>query len=93
MVGDLEATPLQWAARSGHVQMVTFLHKKGANLLIKDAQGYNALHLAVHAGHLMMIVYLISIGIDVDCRDTMNRTPLMWSRDARIDSKWVDVTG
>lgn len=36
-----------------------------------DAQGYNALHLAVHAGHLMMIVYLISIGLDVDGRDTM----------------------
>ncbi|KAJ3307170.1 Palmitoyltransferase Hip14 [Kappamyces sp. JEL0829] len=78
-IGDLIATPLHWAARSGHVQMVTLLYKKGANLHIKDAQGYNALHLAVHAGHLMMIVYLVSIGVDVDSRDTMNRTPLMWS--------------
>ncbi len=53
------------------MQIITLLYKKGANIHLMDAQGYNALHLAVHAGHLMMIVYLISIGLDVDGRDTM----------------------
>lgn len=77
--GDLIATPLHWAARAGHVQIVTLLFRRGADLFVQDAQGYNALHLAVHAGHLMMIVYLITIGIPVDSRDTMGRTPLMWS--------------
>ena len=65
------ATPLHWAARAGHVQMVTLLYKKGADITLMDAQGYNALHLAVHAGHSMMIVYLISIGLEVDSRDSM----------------------
>ena len=73
------ATPMHWAARSGHVQMVTLLLKRGASKNMLDSQGYNALHLAVHAGHLMMIVYLLSIGFDVDGRDAMSRTPLMWS--------------
>jgi palmitoyltransferase len=77
--GDLVATPFHWAARSGHTQMVTLLYKRNANLYMKDSQGYNALHLAVHAGHPMMIVYLLAIGMEVDTRDTMQRTPLMWS--------------
>ncbi|KAI8893637.1 hypothetical protein BC833DRAFT_278272 [Globomyces pollinis-pini] len=59
--------------------MVTLLFKRGANITLKDSQGYNALHLAVHAGHAMMIVYLLSIGMDVNSRDSMQRTPLMWS--------------
>jgi palmitoyltransferase len=78
-LGDLVATPFHWAARSGHTQMVTLLYKRNANLYKKDSQGYNALHLAVHAGHSMMIVYLLAIGMEVDTRDTMQRTPLMWS--------------
>ncbi|EGF80198.1 hypothetical protein BATDEDRAFT_6965, partial [Batrachochytrium dendrobatidis JAM81] len=44
-----------------------------------DGQGYNALHLAVHAGHLMMIVLLISLGVDVDALDSLQHTPLMWA--------------
>ncbi|KAJ3376992.1 hypothetical protein HDU80_003530, partial [Chytriomyces hyalinus] len=59
--------------------MTTFLIKKGADPNIYDKQGYNALHLAAHAGHSMMIVYLITTGMDVDCLDTMGRTSLMWS--------------
>lgn len=59
--------------------MITLLFKRGADILAYDSQGYNSLHLAVHAGHAMMIVYLISIGIPVDSRDSVQRTPLMWS--------------
>ena len=44
--GDLMATPLHWAARAGHVQMVTYLYMKGADPYLRDTQGYNALHLA-----------------------------------------------
>ncbi|KAJ3102928.1 Palmitoyltransferase zdhhc17, partial [Phlyctochytrium bullatum] len=77
--GELMATPLQWASRSGHIQMVTLLIHKGSNPLIKDNQGYNALHLAAHAGHSMMLIYLVAIGVDVDSPDTMGRTALMWT--------------
>ncbi|KAJ3190692.1 Palmitoyltransferase zdhhc13 [Irineochytrium annulatum] len=77
--GELMATPLQWASRNGHIQMVTFLFKKGADPLIRDNQGYNSLHLAAHAGHSMMITYLVAVGVDVDAPDTMGRTALMWA--------------
>jgi palmitoyltransferase len=77
--GDLLATPLHWASRAGHIEVVTLLYRKGSNLTLLDSQQYNALHLAVHAGQAMMIVYLLAIGIPVDSRDGMQRTPLMWS--------------
>ncbi|KAI8611832.1 ankyrin repeat-containing domain protein [Chytriomyces sp. MP71] len=79
MGGDLLSSPLQWAARSGQIQMATYLMKRGANPNLFDKQGYNTLHLAAHAGHAMMIVYLISMGMDVDILDTMGRTSLMWA--------------
>jgi len=77
--GDLLATPLHWATRSGHLQMVTLLRKYQANPNIVDNQGYNALHLAIHGGYPMLALYLISLGMDVDCLDPMDRTPLMWA--------------
>ncbi|TPX35219.1 hypothetical protein SmJEL517_g02321 [Synchytrium microbalum] len=76
--GDLQATPLHWAARTGHVQMVTFLWKKGADPTKYDNQGYNALHLAAHEAHPMMMVFLISIGMDVDSSDQHGRSGLVW---------------
>jgi palmitoyltransferase len=77
--GDLLATPLHWAARSGHLQMVTLLYKHHADPSVVDNQGYNALHLAIHGGYPMLALYLISLGMDVDTLDPMERTPLMWS--------------
>ena len=59
--------------------MVDYLRKKGSNPALKDNQGYNALHLAAHAGHTFMIVYLLAAGMDVDEGDLMGRTALMWS--------------
>jgi ankyrin repeat protein len=58
--------------------MVTFLYQKGARLDVVDSQGYNILHLAAHAGHSMLIAYLLALGIDVDAPDAMGRTALMW---------------
>ncbi|KAG4090815.1 ankyrin repeat-containing domain protein [Neocallimastix lanati (nom. inval.)] len=77
--GDLLATPLHWAARSGHLQMVTLLYRHHANPNIIDNQGYNALHLAIHGGYPMLALYLISLGMEVDALDPMERTPLMWA--------------
>ncbi|ORX55907.1 hypothetical protein BCR36DRAFT_581063 [Piromyces finnis] len=77
--GDLMATPLHWAARSGHLQMVTLLVKHHADPSIIDNQGYNALHLSVHGGYPMLALYIISLGVDVDSLDPMERTPLMWA--------------
>ncbi|KXS20428.1 ankyrin [Gonapodya prolifera JEL478] len=76
--GDLVATPLHWATRSGYMQMVTLLIQNGANPNERDNQGYNAMHLAAHGGHSMLLLYLVAYGMEVDTLDTMGRTPLMW---------------
>lgn len=78
-LGDLKATPLHWAARTGLVNMVHLLYKRGADPNIKDGQGYNSLHLATHGGHVMMVVYLLSIGLEVDSVDEYGRSSLMWA--------------
>ncbi len=59
--------------------MVTFLLARGANPSLFDAQGYNALHLAAHAGHNFMLAYLVAAGMAVDGPDSMGRTALMWT--------------
>lgn len=49
--GELETTPLNWAARSGHVQMCVLLIQSGADPLQTDIEGFSTLHLAAMFGH------------------------------------------
>lgn len=89
------ASPLHWASRSGHIQIVTLLLKFGADLQSKDKQGYNALHLAVHAGFGLMVIYLISFQSDKDLDDelplsdsiTINDQERNWPTSIDIDSR------
>lgn len=37
--GVLSSTPLHWASRHGHLQMVALLIKNGANWTLKDVEG------------------------------------------------------
>ncbi|KAJ3227162.1 Palmitoyltransferase zdhhc13 [Clydaea vesicula] len=76
--GQLSATPLHWAARAGHIHMVTILLKNGADPTLFDGQGYNALHLAAHAGHHLLMLYLNAIGMDWNTPDSASRTCLHW---------------
>lgn len=67
-----------WAARSGILDVVSLLCKKGGNPNLYDSQGYNALHLAAHGAHYFMILYLVACqGMDLDSLDSMGRTSLM----------------
>lgn len=77
--GDLKATPLQWAAREGHLRVVELLHQYGANLHFTDSQGYNSLHVTVHGKKPDMLLLLLALGGNVDSRDSYGRTPLMWA--------------
>ncbi|KAG5460471.1 MAG: ankyrin repeat-containing domain protein, partial [Olpidium bornovanus] len=77
--GQLMATPLHWACRNGQIQTATLLIKAGANPNLRDSQGYNALHLAVHSTSAMLVLYLVKVGMDVDSRDALGHTPLMWA--------------
>eukprot|EP00051_Salpingoeca_urceolata_P028167 m.485374 g.485374 ORF g.485374 m.485374 type:complete len:609 (+) comp23794_c0_seq1:61-1887(+) len=77
--GELMASPLQWATRQGHLEMVVLLIQRGADPSIRDIQGFNSLHLAAQFGHTMLCAYFIAKGMDVDTRDNDGHTPLMWA--------------
>lgn len=85
--GDLKSTPLQWAARQGHLATVVLLIKRGADTSVFDCEGCNVLHLAAQFGHTAIVAYLVAKGMDIDAPDCNGMTALMWSsyRVAKVD--------
>ncbi|CEJ00496.1 Putative Palmitoyltransferase [Rhizopus microsporus] len=78
--GELQATPLHWATRQGRLAAVHRLIREGADPSKRDSQGFNALHLAVHSSHAMLVLYLLYLDMDVDVTDDVGgHTPLMWA--------------
>ncbi|CCE86042.1 Piso0_005687 [Millerozyma farinosa CBS 7064] len=88
--GELRATPLHWACRNGLVYVVDYLlQHANADVSLRDAQSYNALHLAVHSSNIMLIIYLVynycgnsqsrGEGLYIDEPDAFDRTPLCWA--------------
>lgn len=75
--GDLNSTPLHWAIRQGHLQMVIQLMRYGADPSLPDGEGYRALHLAVLFQHMPIAAYLMAKGQEVDLPDTNGQTSLM----------------
>lgn len=75
--GTLIATPMHWAARSGHLEMCVFLVNCKADANIQDNQGFNSLLVAVHSGNMLLVIYFLAQGIDVDSCDKLRRTPLV----------------
>lgn len=85
--GDLKSTPLQWAVRQGHLQMVVLFMKRNADPNIFDLEGCNALHLAAQFGHTAIVAYLVAKGMNIDQPNANGMTPLMWSayRVSKVD--------
>ncbi|ORY00676.1 ankyrin, partial [Basidiobolus meristosporus CBS 931.73] len=88
--GDLKASPLQWACRQGLLDVVRYLIENGADPTLKDAQGFNSLHLSVHSSNPLLVLYMIAIGMDINCTDDQGHTPLMWAA-YQGDSYSVDI--
>lgn len=84
--GELESTPLNWASRSGHIQMVVYLLKNGANPLTYDVEGFSTIHLSTMFGHSIVTSYLLAKGLDPDMKDKNGVTPLMFAAQ-RIHSR------
>ncbi|EGD72125.1 hypothetical protein PTSG_11551 [Salpingoeca rosetta] len=87
--GELQATPLHWAIRQGHMRVVVLLVKGGANTAFKDAQGYNPLHVASQFGFMNIAAYLVARGADVNAKDNNGRTPLIWAATKAFSSDLI----
>lgn len=79
-------TPLDEAVLKGHIKIVKFLVKKGAELNPKDLEPQSGetkpkespLQLAVEGGHLEVVDFLLEKEANVDCGDSdSNPTPLI----------------
>ncbi|KAI6898387.1 palmitoyltransferase akr1, partial [Hortaea werneckii] len=78
--GDAQATPVLWASKRCHLQVVALLLANGADPLVKDDQGYNLLHSATLDGNVFQLVLLLhQPDIFVDVRDSQGHTSLMWA--------------
>ncbi|XP_056630446.1 palmitoyltransferase Hip14 [Diorhabda sublineata] len=77
--GELQATPLHWATRQGHLDAVVILMNAGADSTIRDAEGCSCIHLAAQFGHTALVAYFIARGVSPDLVDRVGMTPLMWA--------------
>ena len=69
-------SPLHWAVRSGHVDVVRLLLDRGAALDVKGSRRMTPLHWAVIRGHVDVVRLLLDRGAALDVRDLEGRTPL-----------------
>ena len=78
--GDAEATPVLWASKRCHLQVVSLLLAHGADPLLRDDQGYNLLHSATLDGNVYQLVLLLHHpDLPVDVPDAQGHTSLMWA--------------
>ncbi|XP_067656244.1 serine/threonine-protein phosphatase 6 regulatory ankyrin repeat subunit B-like [Haliotis asinina] len=78
--GEMKVTPLLVTASHGHRHVFEFLISKGANASLVAVNGGNILHAASEGGHEELVKCILSQNIvDVNSRDKMGRTPVMWA--------------
>jgi palmitoyltransferase ZDHHC13/17 len=78
--GNLPATPLQWAARKGLIDIMDLLIQHGANPRLVDSQDFSCAHSVTHSSDYWALLYILcQPDIAVDERDNMGLTPLHWA--------------
>jgi ankyrin len=69
-------SPLQVAAKAGHLPIVAMLLEMGARINHKDSEGKTALIYASEQGHSAVVSHLLSTGADINAADKEGLTPL-----------------
>lgn len=77
--GELNATPLHWATRQGHLGACVQLMQAGADPSLRDSEGCSCIHIAAQFGHTAILAYFIARGVPCDLQDRGGMTALMWS--------------
>ncbi|TYZ58065.1 hypothetical protein PybrP1_010717 [[Pythium] brassicae (nom. inval.)] len=77
--GELQTTPLFWAAYHHHIYAVELLLRNGADAGFMDGAGFNAFLLSIQRCSPITAAYLVAKGTDIDVRmrDRLERTALM----------------
>ena len=76
MPPDYERTPLHYAAKYGHIDVVQILLDVGADCNKSDELGYTPLHYAAKYGHINVVQILLDGGADFNKSDELGYTPL-----------------
>lgn len=82
-------TPLLYAARQGHLEVVKLLLAAGADIEKSDADGVTPLLMAVLNGQFAVAGYLLAQGANVKAMDWYGQTPLF----AAVDWRNLEVSG
>jgi ankyrin repeat protein/glyoxylase-like metal-dependent hydrolase (beta-lactamase superfamily II) len=75
-------TPLHWAARGGHLEVLRYLAEKGADLNAIDNNGVAPLHTLARSGQTEAARFLIEKGAVIDTKDPVKLTPLNMAAEA-----------
>ena len=60
------STPLMYAVRSGHIEVVDYLLSKGVNPHVVEDEKWNALHYACFNGHAEIAEKLLKLKVDTE---------------------------
>lgn len=69
-------SPLHFAAQKGHIEIVKYLIKSGAQIEFKNLTGTTPLHWAAQNGHLEIVKILISHGADPNSKNKKSKRPI-----------------
>ncbi|XP_045375571.2 ankyrin repeat domain-containing protein 23 isoform X2 [Camelus bactrianus] len=72
----LDRTPVFWACRRGHLDILKHLLNRGARVNTQDKIWSTPLHVAVRMGHCDCLEHLIACGAQVDAQDKEGDTAL-----------------
>jgi len=76
---EFDRTPLHWAVRGVHFELMRLLIEKGADVNAKDNARITPLHSVASRGHEQAAELLIVKGADLTAEDVTGNTPLSYS--------------
>ena len=71
-----QATPIFYACRQGNLEVIKYLHQKGAKLEHKEFQDRTPLYVAASNGEVIILRYLLQNGCEVDVPTKLGRSAL-----------------